>query len=199
MVVGALCVTLTSLCREILQFAVILLELTKNKSKKLNKKTLSKIQKPKRKRQRTTPEQLIILEEVFNTNNTPDQQTRQKLADELGMSSRRVQIWFQNKRAKLKRVGSQSQSTVENSPTRNTSSPLSAPEQLSDRNADHNVAESISSSISSLLDHKPSSVKEIYHKDSCASSALSSFENHRSYHGFSNPILPPVRFLDFGC
>merc|ERR1712054_88103 len=83
--------------REILQFTVILLELTKNKSKKLNKKTLSKIQKPKRKRQRTTPEQLIILEEVFNTNNTPDQQTRQKLADELGMSSRRVQIWFQNK------------------------------------------------------------------------------------------------------
>jgi hypothetical protein len=57
----------------------------------------------KKKRQRTSPEQLAILEQIFQTDKMPNQQTRVQLADQLGMSSRRVQIWFQNKRAKVKR------------------------------------------------------------------------------------------------
>eukprot|EP01110_Echinostelium_bisporum_P006592 TRINITY_DN26287_c0_g1_i1.p1 TRINITY_DN26287_c0_g1~~TRINITY_DN26287_c0_g1_i1.p1 ORF type:complete len:231 (+),score=23.64 TRINITY_DN26287_c0_g1_i1:599-1291(+) len=57
----------------------------------------------KKKRQRTSPEQLAILETIFQTDKMPSQQTRIHLADQLGMSSRRVQIWFQNKRAKVKR------------------------------------------------------------------------------------------------
>lgn len=57
----------------------------------------------KKKRQRTSPEQLAILEQIFQTDKMPNQQTRVHLADQLGMSSRRVQIWFQNKRAKVKR------------------------------------------------------------------------------------------------
>jgi len=57
----------------------------------------------KKKRQRTSPEQLAILEQIFQTDKMPSQQTRVQLADQLGMSSRRVQIWFQNKRAKVKR------------------------------------------------------------------------------------------------
>jgi len=59
----------------------------------------------KKKRQRTSPDQLAILEEIFQTDKMPNQQTRVHLADKLGMSSRRVQIWFQNKRAKVKRHG----------------------------------------------------------------------------------------------
>lgn len=59
----------------------------------------------KKKRQRTSPDQLAILEEMFETDKMPNQQTRVHLADRLGMSSRRVQIWFQNKRAKVKRHG----------------------------------------------------------------------------------------------
>jgi hypothetical protein len=57
----------------------------------------------KKKRQRTSPDQLAILEQIFQTDKMPSQQTRVQLADQLGMSSRRVQIWFQNKRAKVKR------------------------------------------------------------------------------------------------
>jgi len=59
----------------------------------------------KKKRQRTSPDQLAILEQIFQTDKMPSQQTRVQLADQLGMSSRRVQIWFQNKRAKVKRGG----------------------------------------------------------------------------------------------
>jgi len=57
----------------------------------------------KKKRQRTSPDQLAILEQIFQTDKMPNQQTRVHLAGQLGMSSRRVQIWFQNKRAKVKR------------------------------------------------------------------------------------------------
>lgn len=60
-------------------------------------------QNNKKKRQRTSPDQLAILEQIFQTDKMPSQQTRVQLADQLGMSSRRVQIWFQNKRAKVKR------------------------------------------------------------------------------------------------
>jgi len=56
------------------------------------------------KRQRTSPEQLDMLEQMFQTNSMPNQQTRAHLAAELGMSSRRIQIWFQNKRAKVRRA-----------------------------------------------------------------------------------------------
>lgn len=58
----------------------------------------------KRKRQRTNPEQLDLLEQMFQTNTMPNQQTRVQLAAELGMSARRIQIWFQNKRAKVRRI-----------------------------------------------------------------------------------------------
>lgn len=63
----------------------------------------------KKKRQRTSPDQLAILEQIFQTDKMPSQQTRVQLADQLGMSSRRVQIWFQNKRAKVKRGVSKSE------------------------------------------------------------------------------------------
>lgn len=55
----------------------------------------------KRKRQRTSPEQLDLLEQLFQTNTTPNQQMRLQLESDLGMSARRIQIWFQNKRAKV--------------------------------------------------------------------------------------------------
>jgi len=85
---------------EIMLLAMILLQLhgvklpsTEDDNDPLNKK----------KRQRTSPDQLAILEQIFQTDKMPNQQTRVQLAEQLGMSSRRVQIWFQNKRAKVKR------------------------------------------------------------------------------------------------
>jgi len=60
-----------------------------------------------KKRKRTSPAQLEVLETIFETDKMPNQTTRLKLAQQLKMSPRRVQIWFQNKRAKMKRqIGS---------------------------------------------------------------------------------------------
>lgn len=57
-----------------------------------------------RKRQRTTPEQLEVLEKVYETEKLPNSDLRKDLAAKLKMTPRRVQVWFQNKRAKEKRM-----------------------------------------------------------------------------------------------
>jgi len=76
----------------------------------------------KKKRQRTSPDQLAILEQIFQTDKMPNQQTRVHLADQLGMSSRRVQIWFQNKRAKVKRSVSKNDTECSSPNSLNSSS-----------------------------------------------------------------------------
>jgi hypothetical protein len=63
----------------------------------------------RRKRHRTTTEQRSQLELVFQRTPTPNQAVREQLASTLGMSPRRVQIWFQNKRAKARKSRAQSQ------------------------------------------------------------------------------------------
>jgi len=58
-----------------------------------------------KKRQRTTPEQLEVLEKVYEQEKLPGSDLRKELAAKLKMTPRRVQVWFQNKRAKEKRIG----------------------------------------------------------------------------------------------
>ncbi|KAI8379701.1 uncharacterized protein BYT42DRAFT_569693 [Radiomyces spectabilis] len=55
-----------------------------------------------KKRTRVTPSQLIILEETFSVTATPDSKMRKRLAEKLDMPERSIQIWFQNRRAKVK-------------------------------------------------------------------------------------------------
>ncbi|KAI8911245.1 Homeodomain-like protein, partial [Powellomyces hirtus] len=57
---------------------------------------------PRKKRVRTSSEQLNILLEAFAENPMPEPPARTKLAQTLGMTPRAVQIWFQNRRAKTK-------------------------------------------------------------------------------------------------
>ncbi|KAJ1944067.1 hypothetical protein FBU59_002707, partial [Linderina macrospora] len=57
-----------------------------------------------RHRRRTTKEQLIRLEYVFKDDPKPQAETRKILSDQLGMTTREVQIWFQNRRAKEKNL-----------------------------------------------------------------------------------------------
>jgi len=57
----------------------------------------------KNKRERVTQEQKMVLETVFITQKLPSYQLRDQLSQTLGMSPKRVQVWFQNKRAKLKK------------------------------------------------------------------------------------------------
>lgn len=55
-------------------------------------------------RKRTSKEQLEILEKTFETNIKPDASLRKALATKLRMTPRSVQVWFQNKRAKVKNM-----------------------------------------------------------------------------------------------
>jgi len=55
-----------------------------------------------RKRSRATPEQLAILEATFEKNTSPNSKLREVLAEKVHMSERSIQIWFQNRRAKVK-------------------------------------------------------------------------------------------------
>jgi len=57
-----------------------------------------------KKRQRTSPSQLEVLENVYQQEKLPSSDLRKELAVKLKMTPRRVQVWFQNKRAKEKRL-----------------------------------------------------------------------------------------------
>src|ERR1700749_3316442 len=60
------------------------------------KSTVTQQQK-NQKRQRATQDQLITLELEFNKNPTPTAVVREKIAQEINMTERSVQIWFQNR------------------------------------------------------------------------------------------------------
>lgn len=55
-------------------------------------------------RKRTSKHQFKILERAFQENCKPSTQIRRDLAIKLGMTMRGVQVWFQNRRAKLKNI-----------------------------------------------------------------------------------------------
>jgi hypothetical protein len=54
-------------------------------------------QKPKRKRSRVTPAQLVHLEKFFACERSPSAERRKEISELLGMQERQTQIWFQNR------------------------------------------------------------------------------------------------------
>jgi hypothetical protein len=66
-----------------------------------------------RKRTRATTEQLSVLESAFAANISPNTKLRKQLAEELQMSQRSIQIWFQNRRAKVKQLQKKAQMQME--------------------------------------------------------------------------------------
>ncbi|XP_068566023.1 LOW QUALITY PROTEIN: homeobox protein engrailed-2a [Cebidichthys violaceus] len=72
------------------------------RSRKPKKKTTSK--EDKRPRTAFTAEQLQRLKTEFQTNRYLTEQRRQNLAQELGLNESQIKIWFQNKRAKIKKA-----------------------------------------------------------------------------------------------
>ncbi|KAI9838224.1 MAG: hypothetical protein M1838_004651 [Thelocarpon superellum] len=76
------------------------------------KSTLTQQQK-NQKRQRATQDQLATLEVEFNQNPTPTAVVRERIAQDINMTERSVQIWFQNRRAKIKLLAKKSIETGE--------------------------------------------------------------------------------------
>ena len=81
----------------------------------------------KKRRHRTSTEQRLQLEKIFTITTTPSLTLREQLASQLGMSPRRIQVWFQNKRAKLKRSQNSAYGRVSLSPSSNAQSQQSLP------------------------------------------------------------------------
>jgi homeobox protein engrailed len=72
------------------------------RSRKIKKE---KFDKSNEKRPRTafSSEQLARLKHEFDTNRYLNEERRKNLADELGLNENQIKIWFQNKRAKIKK------------------------------------------------------------------------------------------------
>lgn len=85
---------------------------TANSRRPPRKSTLTQQQK-NNKRQRATQDQLVTLEVEFNKNPTPTAATRERIASDINMTERSVQIWFQNRRAKIKMLAKKSIETGE--------------------------------------------------------------------------------------
>ena len=71
----------------------------------------------RRKRRRTLPNELLILNKEFELGLTPNKQRRQEIAAKVLMTEKAVQIWFQNKRQLLRKHLNQEREVTELPPT----------------------------------------------------------------------------------
>ncbi len=72
-----------------------------NNNSNMKKKKKTEAKKPRR---RITAQQVAVLEQVFAVEPFPGPSTKKVIAKKLGMQERSITIWFQNKRARLKRI-----------------------------------------------------------------------------------------------
>lgn len=80
----------------------------------------------RRKRRRTSPHELSILNQEFQMGSTPSKQRRIEIAKKVSMTEKAVQIWFQNKRQLLRRLKLSDKEVTELPPTPDSSSVMLA-------------------------------------------------------------------------
>lgn len=66
--------------------------------------SIDNAQLARRKRRRTSPNELSILQREFQLGHTPNRARRQEIAGKVNMTEKAVQIWFQNKRQALRKL-----------------------------------------------------------------------------------------------
>lgn len=81
----------------------------------------------RRKRRRTSPHELSILNQEFQEGSTPSKAKRIEIAKKVSMTEKAVQIWFQNKRQSLRRLKSTDKEVTELPPTPDSSRVVSGP------------------------------------------------------------------------
>lgn len=74
-----------------------------------------------------TPQQLVILLEVYNREQRPSKLTREELMAKTGLDMKVIQVWFQNRRSKEKRDASYREALKEESPHTHVTIPSMPP------------------------------------------------------------------------
>uniref|UniRef100_A0A7S4PBS9 Homeobox domain-containing protein n=1 Tax=Paramoeba aestuarina TaxID=180227 RepID=A0A7S4PBS9_9EUKA len=114
------------------------------------------VQDLNKKRKRATREEVAILRRAFSVNPLPPLEIRSKIAQQLNWTPRKVKIWFQNERAKLRK---RTRDGENNSPTKLSDSTSSQDEQSDEGSKSPKVHyPSASSSTSIPSPSSPSSV-----------------------------------------
>ncbi|GAN04746.1 hypothetical protein MAM1_0072c04211 [Mucor ambiguus] len=133
----------------------------------------------KAKRKRILPHQYKRLMETFEKTDTPSSEIRSQLANELDMTKREVQVWFQNRRAKMSRSRVNSFSTTSHQE-----------HQQQQQTARHHSL-TLSSPKASMHDASPrrraSEYSYPYAKQIAPRKAMSTERNHNQINSSTNP------------
>lgn len=156
----------------------------------------------RRKRRRTSPNELNILNQEFMLGSTPNKLRRIEIANKVSMTEKAVQIWFQNKRQSIrKQSNSQGEITVlpptdsiANSPddSINNSSIINS----MNNSINNSINNTVNSSIISSTPIKPSLNKSQSFSSPDSSFRTSSPIKQRSSSAssiFSKPIIPIIQ------